>query len=211
VTTISHYIALAVTLLLAAGHGVTVVAHAAGGGPAHGAPGEPGTWTNAAKVGIGTSYEAYVDGTFADTGTTGVVSKVWFSIAQGIVTEAAHGLIHENQVRDLQLLITGPGFFHEERRDVGRRHEPDLMAQAGDRPRPVVSARARLHPHQTGGQPGEEPDDLRTSQPATEHDPPLGVDCVQLKHILRQIQADCGNLHRGRLPQSRGPSAAVAV
>jgi glucoamylase len=118
VTTISHGIALAATLLLAAGPGVSMVAHATGGGPAHGAPGEAGTWTNAAKMGIGTSYEAYVDGSFADTATTDIVSKIWFSIAQGIVTEVAYGLIHENQVRDLQLLVTGPGFFDEERRDT---------------------------------------------------------------------------------------------
>jgi glucoamylase len=77
--------------------------------------GRPSTWTFAGKTGIGTSYERYVDGAYQAGGSTKAVSKVWFSIAQGIVTETAHGLIHQTQIRDLQFLVTGNDFFDEEK------------------------------------------------------------------------------------------------
>jgi glucoamylase len=75
-------------------------------------------WTFAAKTGVGTSYEAYDQGQFSATAPTGPVSKVWFSIAEGIVTETAWGLIHEAQIRDLQFLVAGQGFCDEEKRDT---------------------------------------------------------------------------------------------
>jgi glucoamylase len=77
--------------------------------------GRPSTWAFAGKTGIGTSYERYADGAYRGGGSTGAVSKVWFTIAQGIVTETAHGLIHQTQIRDLQFLITGNDFFDEEK------------------------------------------------------------------------------------------------
>src|SRR5690606_17640213 len=61
---------------------------------APGAPGDTPTWVNAAKTGAGASYEAYVDGRYQDGGPTGEVSKVWFSIADGVLTETMYGLIH---------------------------------------------------------------------------------------------------------------------
>lgn len=85
---------------------------------AHGAPGAPSVWTYAGKMGLGTSYEAYVNKQYQDGGVTGPVSKVWFSIARGIVTETAQGLIHGAQIKDLQFLITGNGFFDEEKLDT---------------------------------------------------------------------------------------------
>ena len=85
---------------------------------APGAPGADPTWAYAAKTGIGTAYEAYAEGGFDDTSPTGKVSRVWFSIAEGIVTETMYGLIHQAQIRDMQFFITGPGFVHEEKRDT---------------------------------------------------------------------------------------------
>lgn len=85
---------------------------------APGAPGASPTWAYAAKTGIGTAYEAYAEGGFDDTSPTGKVSRVWFSIAEGIVTETMYGLIHQAQIRDMQFFITGPGFVHEEKRDT---------------------------------------------------------------------------------------------
>lgn len=85
---------------------------------AQGAPGvagAPSVWTYAGKTGLGTSYEAYVDKGYQDGGPTGTVSKVWFSIARGIVTETANGLVHSAQIKDLQLLVAGNGFFDEEK------------------------------------------------------------------------------------------------
>ncbi len=88
---------------------------AQGAGGAPGAPGAEPFWSYAGKTGIGTSYEQYQDKRYGDGGPTGVVSKVWFTIAGGIVTETSYGLIHEAQIRDLQFLVTGNGFFDEER------------------------------------------------------------------------------------------------
>ena len=62
---------------------------------APGAPGQEPTWAYAGKSAIGTSYEQYVGGRYSDEAKTGKVSKVWFSTAQGILTETMFGLIHE--------------------------------------------------------------------------------------------------------------------
>ncbi|NOZ43325.1 MAG: glucan 1,4-alpha-glucosidase [Alphaproteobacteria bacterium] len=78
---------------------------------APGAPGAPSTWAFAGKDGIGTSYESY-------DGRTGKISKVWFSVARGILTETMYGLIHQAQIKDMQFLITGDGFVDSEKNDT---------------------------------------------------------------------------------------------
>jgi len=65
----------------------------------------PTTWAYAAKTGVGASYEAYVDGAYKDGGPTGAVSKVWFSIADGTLTETMYGLIHEAQIKQLRMAV----------------------------------------------------------------------------------------------------------
>ncbi|MBU1345823.1 MAG: glucan 1,4-alpha-glucosidase [Alphaproteobacteria bacterium] len=72
---------------------------------APGAPGETPTWSNAAKTGVGASYEAYVDGQYRDGGPTGAVSRVWFSIADGVLTETMYGLIHEAQIKQMRFAV----------------------------------------------------------------------------------------------------------
>ena len=87
--------------------------------PAHsatapGAPGATPTWVNAAKTGAGSSYEAYVDGQFRDGGPTGEVSRVWFSIADGVLTETMYGLIHAAQIKQMRFaVVTGTGLSVE--------------------------------------------------------------------------------------------------
>ena len=81
-----------------------------GAATAPGAPGASPTWAYSGKTGIGTSYEQYHNGQYSDQAATGSVSKVWFSIAQGVVTETMYGLIHEAQLKDMQFVVTGPGF-----------------------------------------------------------------------------------------------------
>jgi len=85
---------------------------------APGAPGAPSTWAYSGKTGIGTSYEQYKDGAYSDNAATNKVSKVWFSVAQGIITETMFGLIHQAQIKDLQLVITGNGFVDNEKDDT---------------------------------------------------------------------------------------------
>ncbi len=89
---------------------------------APGAPGAEPKWAYAGKTGIGTSYEQYAEGengqVYSDGAATGKVSKVWFSLSQGILTETMFGLIHEAQLKDMQLLVTGANFLDEEKLDT---------------------------------------------------------------------------------------------
>ncbi len=73
--------------------------------PAFGAPGIEPRWTRSDKSAVGTAY-------FAG-------SRLWFTLAAGIVSELYYPTIDRPQIRDLQLLITdGATFFHDERRDT---------------------------------------------------------------------------------------------
>lgn len=85
---------------------------------APGAPGAPSTWVYAGKTGIGSSYEAYGANGYGADAATGTVSKVWFSVAQGILTETMYGLIHEAQIKEQQFLIKGDGFLDAEKTDT---------------------------------------------------------------------------------------------
>lgn len=77
---------------------------------AFGAPGAAPVWAYAGKTGIGSAYEAYQDGSFSDAQPgTGTVSKVWFSLAQGGLTEVMYGLIHQAQIKDMQLVVVTDG------------------------------------------------------------------------------------------------------
>lgn len=85
---------------------------------APGAPGIESVWAYSGKTGIGTSYEEYVEGKYNGDAPTGAVSKVWFSLAEGIITETMFGLIHEAQLKEMQFYIQGDGFLDEERIDT---------------------------------------------------------------------------------------------
>ena len=61
------------------------------------APSAGPVWAYSAKTGVGTAYEPYVDGKSPGR------SKVWFSIAGGVLTETMYGLIHEAQIRSAQV------------------------------------------------------------------------------------------------------------
>lgn len=78
---------------------------------AFGAPGLEPRWTAANKDGVGTAYA--------------VSSRLWFTLHDGIVTEAYCPTIDRAQLRDLQLVITdGRTFVHEERRHTDTTTEP---------------------------------------------------------------------------------------
>jgi len=85
---------------------------------APGAPGAAAHWAYAGKTGIGTSYEQYTNGQYQDSGASGKISKVWFSIAQGVLTETMFGLIHEAQLQGAEFYIKGDNFLDEERKDT---------------------------------------------------------------------------------------------
>lgn len=85
---------------------------------APGAPGNPSVWAYAGKTGIGTSFEQYTNGAYRDSDASGTISKVWFSIAQGVLTETMYGLIHEAQLQELQFFIKVDDFLDEEKKDT---------------------------------------------------------------------------------------------
>lgn len=90
---------------------------------APGAPGDRPTWVNAAKTGAGASYEAYVDGQYRDGGRTGDVSRVWFSIADGVLTETMYGLIHEAQIKQMRFAVVTDTGLSVEGTDTNSRTE----------------------------------------------------------------------------------------
>lgn len=76
-----------------------------GRSPAPGGPGLPPRWTRGAKDGVGTAYST--------------ASRVWYTVAAGILTEVYFPSIDTPQIRDLQFLVTdGSTFFHDERRNT---------------------------------------------------------------------------------------------
>ena len=74
-------------------------------GEAFGKPGIEPRWTRGDKDAIGTAYSAS--------------SRLWFTLAAGIVNEVYFPTIDRPQVRDFQYLITdGDSFVHDERRHL---------------------------------------------------------------------------------------------
>jgi len=64
------------------------------------------TWSAAAKTGIGTAYAEY--------SASPAASTVWFSLANGVLTETMFGMIHEIQLKDLLFSVKGDGFDESE-------------------------------------------------------------------------------------------------
>jgi len=78
---------------------------------AFGQPGLPPSWSPSAKEAVGTAYS--------------VASRIWFTLANGILTETFYPTIDRPQVRDFQFLVSdGESFFHDEKRDMDFEMEP---------------------------------------------------------------------------------------
>src|SRR5262249_8308235 len=72
---------------------------------APGAPGAKPTWTNGNKQGVGTS--------------TAQASKVWFTLGDGVLTEAYYPTVDKANLRTLEFVVTdGAGFFERESVDT---------------------------------------------------------------------------------------------
>ena len=94
----------------------------------------------------------------------------------GVVPEArlrrdAHGRPGDRFADRLGIRLIGLSPF-DIRLDVGRRHQPHLMAKRGELPRPVMRARASLHADQAGRQAAEEHQHLRPPQLPSQDDLP---------------------------------------
>ncbi len=77
----------------------------------------PGYWSSGVKQFFGTSYEAYdSNNQYSDKSPTAPISHVWFTGAQGVLTEVYWPTVDVAQVRDHQFLVTdGKSLFFEER------------------------------------------------------------------------------------------------
>jgi glucoamylase len=77
---------------------------------AFGHPGLAPSWSSSAKEAVGTAYS--------------VASRVWFTLADGILTETFFPTIDRPQIRDFQFLVSDEeSFFHEEKRDMATEME----------------------------------------------------------------------------------------
>ena len=86
--------------------------------PAPGGPGIPPKWTFGAKDAVGTAYS--------------VSSRLWYTLANGVVTEVYFPTIDTPQMRDLQFLVSdGETFFHDERRHMVSKTECRESAALG--------------------------------------------------------------------------------
>ena len=105
----------------------------------------------------------------------------------------------------------------DERADVLRRDQPDVMAETLQLARPVMAARAGLNADQRPRKASKEHHDLGAAKLATQHAPSLSIGAVHLKHILRDIETDDGRIGHFSssrlLPPSLGiaPTAATGV
>lgn len=79
---------------------------------ARGAPGVGSAWTTGAKHGVGTS--------------TTVESKIWYTIAEGVVTEVYFPKIDTPNVQDLQLVVSDGSTFVDLERDATN-HKVELV------------------------------------------------------------------------------------
>ena len=83
--------------------------------PAPGGPGITPKWTFGAKDAVGTAYS--------------VSSRIWYTLANGVITEVYYPTIDTPQIRDTQLLVSdGETFFHDERRNM--KTETECMGSA---------------------------------------------------------------------------------
>ena len=102
----------------------------------------PPRWTRGSKEAVGTAYST--------------ASRVWYTVAAGILTEVYYPTIDTPQIRDLQFLITdGKTFFHDERRNTTSSIDCVDDASLGfdivnvaDEPRYTLRKTLIGHPHQ---------------------------------------------------------------
>ncbi len=89
---------------------------AAAGGIAPGAPGIAFPWATSEKQGVGTAYESYDSiGNYSNDSSTAPISKIWFTIARGVLTEVFYPRVDLAQTRDTQFVVTdGKTLFWEE-------------------------------------------------------------------------------------------------
>jgi len=83
--------------------------------------------------------------------------------------------------------------------DELRRHQLDSVTKGCELARPVMSTAACFHADQARRQVHEKLGHLITLELLLQDGLAVFIDCVNLKHVLCQVDANCCNLHGGRL------------
>ena len=100
--------------------------------PAPGGPGIPPRWTRGAKDAVGTAYSTS--------------SRIWYTVANGVITECYYPTIDSPQMRDLQYLVSdGETFFHDERRNMQHGNRTAWVPRPGLQDHQYRSGRTLLH------------------------------------------------------------------
>src|SRR5215470_6815408 len=84
--------------------------------------------------------------------------------------------------------------------DIGRRHEPRVMPKLLELAGPLMRRCTRFHTNETRRQISKELKNSRSTNTPADHHRAVCIDAVNLKHRLRNINADRDNLAHGRLP-----------
>ncbi|MDD4974642.1 MAG: glycoside hydrolase family 15 protein [Bacteriovorax sp.] len=104
----SLFVLSSITLAAASTHQIS--------GEASGAPGIQGSWSSAKKVQVGTYNE---DGRSAN-------SPLWFTLAEGTLTEVYYPTIDQGQVKDSQFLVSDGRTFFQQERDL--KHKVEVLS-----------------------------------------------------------------------------------
>jgi hypothetical protein len=102
---------------------------------------------------------------------------------------ACHGLANGLRISGIGLAAFDVGFH------IDRRDQLDVMAGLEKFPCPVVACATGLHPNEAWLKAFKKRQHLRPPEGAIERNLAAIGDTVNLKNVLRQIKADCCNLH----------------
>jgi len=150
----------------------------------------------------------------AKMGSLGMIGTVrWLDLGagrQGIVISSGEAAVGSRVgVADIYELDRGLrhlGRFADIGLDELWCHQLDRMALALQLACPIMRTSTCFHADETGRQIDEEDSHLIALDLLHQHRVTLGIDSVNLKHALCQIDANCRNLHGGRLPRFSGCS-----
>src|SRR6516164_5894261 len=78
---------------------------------------------------------------------------------------------------------------------VFRRHQTNLVTELRQLTRPIMRRSTRLHANEARRQPCKKLQHLTAAKLSPDDDLLGRINAVDLEHVLRDIQTDCGNLH----------------
>jgi hypothetical protein len=108
---------------------------------------------------------------------------------------AADGFADGSRIMGIRL-VPGPIGLH-----LLGAHQAHLVPQFAPLAPPIMRSASCLPADQTPGEIGQKRSKLRTAEFFLEHNVPVGIDTMQLKHVLGQINTECLDCHLASLPR----------